>query len=52
LESMSKKLGWNIVASRATVDAAGAGIKIGRTESVTPSGRAGEIEIVEILGIE
>jgi class 3 adenylate cyclase/CHASE2 domain-containing sensor protein len=52
LESMSKKLGWNIVASRATVDAAGAGIKIGRTESITPSGRAGEIEIVEILGIE
>ncbi len=52
LESMSKKLGWNIVASRATVDGAGPGIKIGRTESVTPSGRAGEIEIVEILGIE
>ncbi|NJL59493.1 MAG: adenylate/guanylate cyclase domain-containing protein [Desulfobacteraceae bacterium] len=48
LESMSKKLGWTIVASRITADAAGSDISIGRSEKVIPSGRTGEIEVVEI----
>ncbi len=52
LESMSKKLGWTIVASRNTVEASGAGVMTGSTEMVTPSGRAADIEAMEVLGID
>lgn len=52
LESMSKILGWTIVASRDTISAAGTEIITGRTETIQPSGRTGQIEVVEVLDLE
>ncbi len=51
LESMCKKLGWTIVASRETAMEAGQDAAVGRSEMVTPTGRAENIEVVEILGM-
>ncbi len=52
LESLCKKFGWTIVASSAVADLAGPGVRIGKREKVTPTGRQGEIEVVEILGFD
>ena len=49
LESATKELGWRIVASRATFDAAGGGVRAGAAGSIAVKGRSGEIEVVEIL---
>ncbi|MFP4347756.1 MAG: CHASE2 domain-containing protein [Desulfococcaceae bacterium] len=49
LESLCKTLGWTITASRQVTDQAGPGIEIGRCDLVTPTGRQGEIEVVEVL---
>ena len=49
LESLSKKLGWTIVASRASIKAAGNGVSWGKTEMVTPLGRIGKLEVMELL---
>ncbi|QTA78336.1 Adenylate/guanylate cyclase domain-containing protein, CHASE2 domain-containing [Desulfonema limicola] len=51
LESMSKKLGWTIVAGRDTISAAGVEVKTGRTQIIQPTGRAGQIEVFEVLDI-
>jgi len=51
LEGMSKKLGWTIVASRDTISAADNDVKTGRTEIIQPSGRTGQIEILEVLDV-
>ena len=52
LEGMTKELGWKIVASRKTVADAGAGVREGDGNSVMVKGRSGEIDVVEILGVE
>ena len=49
LESATKELGWRIVASRATFDAAGGGVRAVAVGSIAVKGRSGEIEVVEIL---
>lgn len=51
LESMCKKLGWTIVISRETAAAAGNDLVIGKTDTVTPTGRTGQIEVLELLDI-
>jgi len=51
-ESMSKELGWIIVAGQTTVTAAGSDVATGRREVVQPRGRKGKIEIVEVLGLK
>jgi adenylate cyclase len=51
LEGLTKELGWKIVASRHTLEEAGAGVQSGGASSVMVKGRAGEIEVAEILGV-
>ncbi|MBL8382581.1 MAG: adenylate/guanylate cyclase domain-containing protein [Burkholderiales bacterium] len=51
LEGMTKALGWRIVASRATLEAAGPGVAAGRRDSVAVKGRTGSVDVVEILGV-
>ena len=52
LESKSKELGWTIVASRKTIDAAGGGILTDRESLVSVKGKMGKIEVVEIIGLK
>lgn len=49
LESMTKTLGWAIVASEATVGAAGSHVTVGSRQKVKPPGRTGEIEVMEVM---
>lgn len=49
LESATKDLGWRIVASRATLDAAGEGIATGARSAITVKGKAAAVDVVEIL---
>ena len=49
LEGMTKELGWRIVASATTFEAAGPGVHAGRKSRIEVKGRSGEIEVVEIL---
>lgn len=51
LEGMTKELGWRIVASRVTIDAAGPDIAIGRTDRISVKGRSGAVDVAEIVGI-
>ncbi|MGQ9688896.1 MAG: CHASE2 domain-containing protein [Desulfobaccales bacterium] len=51
LEGLSKELGWNIVASRATLEAAGPGITVGDCRTLTVKGRQEPVEICEVLGM-
>ena len=50
LEGMTKELGWRIVASRTTLEAAGAGIITGKRDSIHVKGRSAEVNVVEIIG--
>ncbi|HBZ54522.1 MAG TPA: adenylate/guanylate cyclase domain-containing protein, partial [Syntrophobacteraceae bacterium] len=50
LENLSKELGWTIVASRAAVDAAGAGILLGRQAVRQVKGRQESVEVLEVTG--
>jgi adenylate cyclase len=52
LEGLTKQLGWVIVASSATIDAAGPGVITGRREKVLVKGREGYVEILEVIGLE
>jgi adenylate cyclase len=52
LEGMTKELGWKIVASRITAEAAGPGVVAGDGNSIMVKGRSGEIDVVEILAIK
>jgi adenylate cyclase len=52
LEGVTKELGCVIVASEATVRAAGPGIRTGRHEQVRVKGKAEPIGVYEILGLE
>lgn len=52
LEGQTKELGWVVVASRATVNAAGAGVTTGATTTVTLRGRTGPVDVAEVVGME
>ena len=52
LEGATKDLGWRIVASRATVEAAGAGVIAGRRDSIAVKGRSAQVDVVEVLDDE
>lgn len=52
LEGLSKKLGWTIVASQATLEAAGPGVLVGQRQTVTIKGRQEPVEVGEILGLD
>ena len=52
LESLTKELDWVIVASSATINAAGPGVVTGRLENVLVKGREKYVEILEVIGLE
>ena len=52
LEAQTKQMGWPIIASRATVNAAGAGIQTGRSIMLDLRGRTATVEAVEITGTD
>jgi adenylate cyclase len=51
LEGLSKDLGWTIVASRVTLEAAGFGVLVGDRRTVSVKGRQETVEVAEVLGI-
>jgi serine/threonine-protein kinase PpkA len=51
LEGQTKELGWAVVASDATVTAAGAGVVLGSRKTLQLRGRSFATEAVEIIGI-
>ena len=52
LEGMTKTVGCVILASRDTLESAGAGFTVGKSSTVTVKGRAQAVDVWEILGIE
>jgi class 3 adenylate cyclase/CHASE2 domain-containing sensor protein len=52
LEGVTKELGVWLVASAATIAAAGDGVKTGKRETVTVKGRAEPIEVFEVVALE
>ena len=52
LEGATKDLGWRIVASRASVAAAGPGVRTGATDRISVKGRSEAVDVVEINGME
>ncbi len=52
LEAQTKEIGWPVIASRATVEAAGAGIITGRSTLLDLRGRSQKVEAVEITGTD
>ncbi len=51
LESLTKELGWTIVASQRTIEAA-PGVVTGRQETRAVKGRQEPLEVFEVLGLE
>jgi adenylate cyclase len=51
LEGLTKELGWTIVASRSTIEAA-AGVVTGRQDIRAVKGRQERLEVFEVLGLE
>jgi adenylate cyclase len=51
LEGLTKELGWTIVASRSTIEAA-VGVATGRQDTRAVKGRQERIEVFEVLGLE
>ena len=51
LEGMTKQLGWRIVASRTTFEAAGSGVLTGKSGQIHVKGREAEVGVVEIVGV-
>jgi adenylate cyclase len=51
LEGLSKELGWTIVASRATLNAADSGVAVGDCRIMPVKGRREAVEVCEILGL-
>jgi adenylate cyclase len=51
LEGLTKELGWTIVASRSTIEAA-PGVATGRQDTRAVKGRQERIEVFEVLGLE
>jgi adenylate cyclase len=52
LEGLSKELGWTIVASEATVKAAGPGVVTGGRQKVLVKGRRKAVAVLEVKGLE
>ena len=52
LEGATKELGCVVLASEATVRAAGAGVRTGKREEIRVKGRAGAIRVCEITGLD
>jgi adenylate cyclase len=52
LESLTKELGWTIIASAQGVEAAGPGVKTGATQESRLKGREELVQIHEIIGLE
>jgi adenylate cyclase len=52
LESLTKELGWTIVASAATVKAAGPGVETGGIKKVRVKGRQEPVEVLEVKGLK
>ncbi len=51
LEGKTKELGWVVVASRATVEAAGSGVLRGADAKIFLRGRSEPIEVFEVIGV-
>jgi class 3 adenylate cyclase/tRNA A-37 threonylcarbamoyl transferase component Bud32 len=51
LEDQNKELGWAVVASEATVDAAGSAVVVGSRRTIQLRGRSTPTEAFEIIGI-
>jgi class 3 adenylate cyclase/tRNA A-37 threonylcarbamoyl transferase component Bud32 len=51
LEDQNKELGWAVVASEATVNAAGSAVVVGSRRTVQLRGRSTPTEVFEIIGI-
>jgi adenylate cyclase len=51
LESLSKELGWAIVVSSATIQAAGSSVMTGKQEKVTVKGRKEYAHVCEVIGL-
>ena len=51
LESLTKELGWTIVASLSTIEAA-PGVVTGRQETRTVKGRKEPLQVFEVLSLE
>ncbi len=52
LESLTKELGWTIVASAATIKAAGIGVVTGGTKKVRVKGRQEPVEVLEVKSLK
>ncbi|MCX7153703.1 MAG: protein kinase [Proteobacteria bacterium] len=52
LEGQTKTLGWVVVASRATVEAAGPGVTQGAAVQISLRGRSEPVSVVEVIGME
>ncbi|MBS1198532.1 MAG: adenylate/guanylate cyclase with Chase sensor [Proteobacteria bacterium] len=52
LEGITKQMGCAIVASRATIEAAGAGVILGKRDTVKVKGRHETVEVFEVLSLE
>ena len=51
VQGLTKELGWTIVASRSTIEAA-PGVATGRQDTRAVKGRQEPIEVFEVLGLE
>jgi class 3 adenylate cyclase len=49
---VTKELGVWLVASAATIEAAGSGVHTGKRETVTVKGRAEPIEVFEVVALD
>jgi len=52
LESLTKELGWTIVASAPTIKAAGPGVVTGGAKQVRVKGRQEPVEVLEVKGLK
>ncbi len=52
LEGLTKELGWTIVASSDTINAANSTASTGKREKVSVKGREGHIEVFEVIGLK
>ena len=52
LEGLTKELGWPVVASGATIAAAGTGVITGRRQEMQVKGHQALVEVYEFLGVE
>jgi class 3 adenylate cyclase len=51
LENLTKELGWAIVASSVTIQAAGSSVMTGKQENVTVKGRKEYVQVYEVIGL-